>query len=868
MENLLFGVFTAMLSGDDAAGLVSRLAGVSESSISAADVSVAAQLLATSSTRTAFQEADTNSDGSISRDEFFRWINSSSQVSNVVLQSAGVPSGSDLRQFFNVIAWDTVSVDQLLSLVGNQRLLTLSQTRSLVDQLPTLPQGVMSSQDIDTRVASSILFSLCQQAEQAWAPVQDPERIHARTLIVSLAPFAGATPLNIKAEQLFAVYDADGTMHCTFEKLWKAFLCVLSVRLAVQPKLLEWFSGWIPSARDALDIAAWLAGLCMRDCRASEVGYLTFKDFQKLCYEHPLMDLLLGTRAATAPVSLAGGPAPDEAVPFSVDQIFHATSLASASAADVIRKLQAVAVSGTVSIGGVKTQSRCIRRGQFLLALQEFIKFDTNELEVQSEIMAASSTLSELFDIYLVRRSKNGDASDDIADANALSVGLSLICSVESPLERASLSFSLFDTDRSGDISFAEALTYITAVVALQSRATPAVRLKSSMVHQVAMATARELFQAADTDADGKLSRAEFFQFFLPNALESLTLQQLREITSIHLVDPALVVEIFAQHAGDAGYLSESGFLAGVEGLRFEAGVSALTQDEQEALRLVFQLFELPNDAGVADFVDIMAALLCIGGGTRTRKMDIITACFDPDDTGTLESDDVYAFFSALFTLLAGLHAPQLSQFGVVSDVESGKADLAELAELLTQEVIETCGTASGVDRQAFCSWYISNFSEVGNEVAENHADTFEWCSTEEAARLLRLQDTPVQKLLELFSAVANDDGSLTEDAFDAVFASLALEAEHDAVSEGHEANSVAFSPLDRHRAAALRHALFSAFEANADGTIEAPEIVAGLTILASGSRQHKIRAAFAALDVDDNGKRTYTIIYLCIPPY
>lgn len=121
------------------------------------------------------------------------------------------------------------------------------------------------------------------------------------------------------------------------------------------------------------------------------------------------------------------------------------------------------------------------------------------------------------------------------------------------------------------------------------------------------------------------------------------------------------------------------------------------------------------------------------------------------------------------------------------------------------------------------------------------------WCTREEASRLLFLAQTPVNALLRAFAMVADEEGRLSREAFDAVLDTLAEDAERSGASAD-------MSAADQRRAALLRDVLFSVFDTDGNGIVDAPELVAGLTVLAAGSREDKVRAAFLALDVDHDG--------------
>ena len=379
----------------------------------------------------------------------------------------------------------------------------------------------------------------------------------------------------------------------------------------------------------------------------------------------------------------------------------------------------------------------------------------------------------------------------------------------------------------------------------------------------------------------------------------STGLGALRRIAAVGGRAPTATLELFAKYAEPGGVLTLDGFLDAAEAARAESSLLPLRPEEEAYLASLFDVFE--EGDGRADFVDLMAALVSVGGGSRSAKIDAVLACYDPEALGAVSADNLLAYFSALFSLLAAVQPELLS--AVVADTSSledaDEESWTMLARAVAAAAMKACAAAgdTAVDRGAFREWYLTHFDVVGEASRLAHAPShtgppqpapiaapvsgsaaaaaaaaattaaaaaadsdddgvgdLSWCNRAEAARLLRLSSTPVSSLLQLFALVADEEGAVTRDAFDAVFARLTRDAELAAQEAGVDLNRADGSALDRKRARFLRATLFDAFDANGDGVVDARELLAGLTVLAEGSREDRVRAAFAALDVDDDG--------------
>jgi Ca2+-binding EF-hand superfamily protein len=127
----------------------------------------------------------------------------------------------------------------------------------------------------------------------------------------------------------------------------------------------------------------------------------------------------------------------------------------------------------------------------------------TSHLTTQEEGDNAHILIDTLYDAF----DANGDGSVDFSE---LAAGLSILCGGTSGM-KTSAAFALYDINGDGFISFPEFQAYLLSVFKVMYRVQPSTELSVGVpVEELAAVTARDAFEEADLNHDGRLSYGEF----------------------------------------------------------------------------------------------------------------------------------------------------------------------------------------------------------------------------------------------------------------------------------------------------------------------------------------------------------------------
>ena len=177
-------------------------------------------------------------------------------------------------------------------------------------------------------------------------------------------------------------------------------------------------------------------------------------------------------------------------------------------------------------------------------------------------------------------------------DFAALCAGLSTKASGSAD-ERAEAVFAIFDSDGSGTISLVDFAIFLASVYKTTDEPLPC------SADELAAATAQDLFNSLDKNADNVLTFEEFRQFYTPDV-------GLARLTPIELF------QVLANEAHNEGYVSREGF---ERVMREHGGPSADMG--------LFDLFDTNGD-GVIDFTELACGLSILTGGSPVEKESCI----------------------------------------------------------------------------------------------------------------------------------------------------------------------------------------------------------------------------------------------------
>ncbi|KAJ1453232.1 hypothetical protein M885DRAFT_524898 [Pelagophyceae sp. CCMP2097] len=262
------------------------------------------------------------------------------------------------------------------------------------------------------------------------------------------------------------------------------------------------------------------------------------------------------------------------------------------------------------------------------------------------------------------------------------------------------------------------------------------------------------------------------------------------------------------------GHVSASALLAALRPFLNRATAVAAT-------RALFDAFDVDGDGTIA-FAEVGAGLHVVCGASASRdKARAAFDLFDEDGDGHIDADEMARYLRAVFRV-------------AYASSETPPADLSpdELAVQTTLHVFETYDVNHDGELSfaEFERWYRATGPGGSGE------DVEQLIPLEAAMKALGgvLQGIDSQRLCVVIEQYADRFHCLCAVAFENAF--LAIFPQH---------------------ATALRPVLlraFSLFDADGDGTVDAAELAAGLSVLCGGGRDEKARAAFSVFDVNGDG--------------
>lgn len=210
---------------------------------------------------------------------------------------------------------------------------------------------------------------------------------------------------------------------------------------------------------------------------------------------------------------------------------------------------------------------------------------------------------------------------------------------------------SQYDIDGNGYIEPEEMVLFLNSVFKVLYETQPGVAQQIGVSpEELAVTTAQQCFAEADLDDDGRLSLSEFKKYFASNsgglqgvvgaaagvgaaaarvgesraAAPQISLDTVKEVTTLGRRSVDEVLEIFASAANEEGVLSRDAFYAA-----FSDIMGALDPQELELAQVIvprlYDIFDQNGD-GVVDFAELSAGLTVLCGGSREDK---VKAAFD-----------------------------------------------------------------------------------------------------------------------------------------------------------------------------------------------------------------------------------------------
>ena len=191
---------------------------------------------------------------------------------------------------------------------------------------------------------------------------------------------------------------------------------------------------------------------------------------------------------------------------------------------------------------------------------------DAKEMTVddEDEFRIFVSNLYNVFDT-----DRNG-----ILDTREILSGLSVLCTtLPNEENKIDSTFSLYDTNGDGTISYSEMITYLHAVFKIMCETSDAGEEDQDPLN-LARTTATSVFEEADVDRNGKITLNEFRAWasqsdssaskidnLRKTAVRRMSMNSLRSLTHLNAYPVRVAFTAFANHADEHGLITRSEFV-------------------------------------------------------------------------------------------------------------------------------------------------------------------------------------------------------------------------------------------------------------------------------------------------------------------
>ena len=425
-----------------------------------------------------------------------------------------------------------------------------------------------------------------------------------------------------------------------------------------------------------------------------------------------------------------------------------------------------------------------------------------------------------------------------VVDFTELASGLSVLCG-GSRDDKVKAAFALYDINGDGFISLHEMVTYLSSIFKLLFEVSPdACSSVSVSPEELAAATAEQAFSEADLNHDGKLSLQEFTAWYtqsnvpgsaqrmvVDSAPSMMPLQAARQLTKLESHSVSDVFHMLATAADEEGTLSRSAFANSLRPLMKQPESHVEAHLGEEAINRLFELFDADGNQRV-DFAELASGLSVLCGGPRDDKVESAFALFDINGDGFISLEEMQCYLVSVFKVLYHLQPEIESRVGVGPD---------ELGAVTAKQAFEDADLNHDgkISYDEFKRW-----SSVGEH------STRRWCLSGQASRSCESSPTCSSTTSWMCSTCSRRTPTETgccRETFYACFQQL-VTASGDPTHEKADMINV------------ILQRLFGVFDADGNGVVDFTELASGLSVLCSGSREDKVRAAFNLFDVNGDG--------------
>lgn len=812
------------------------------------ETGVSAEELGSVTAEQAFLEADVNRDGKLSYDEFLTWYNSPAQagISSAVAKNAIVDSSlrwmplNEIKQLTNLAQYEPEEVFEIFAAEADQNgLLSRSafneSFRKIIDgDSDAAADGLANGESAKSVLRTNASKEKIQRVVNDLFDLFDTDHsgsVDFGELASGLSVLCGGTKEQ-KVQAAFSLFDFNGDGYISLEEMTRYLTSVFRVLFQVSPDTQS--LGVSPE-----ELGQVTAQQAFAEADEDHDGRLTLEEFQKW-YQQP---------------GGIGEVAKNGEQLFSLAEARRLTNLEAFSPMQVFEALADCAdEQGYVSRAAF---DECFRK---MIAANDGLRAEHQ----YEHIDAILNRLFELFDV-----DKNG-----LVDFSELSSGLSVFCGGTSE-EKVRAAFALYDYNGDGYISQDEMARYLTSVFKVLKEASPALLFGSSKAEiadgdgehlprespeELGVRTAQQAFREADVDRDGRLSFDEFRAWYTKssaanierliqnNLPEWLSLREVRRLTNLGAFSADQVLDVFAKFASPTTRtIDRDAFRRAVD--QFKASATNASSDASDRLRLLvdrlFDLFDKDKN-GVVDFAELASGVSVLCGGSAHDKVRAAFNLYDVNHDGFVSLGEMRLYLTSVFKVLFDVHPDSATRMGVSAE---------ELATITAEQAFAEADLDKDgkLSFEEFSRWYMS--SSGGPSAASSVASSSsaastphlspsrvpDWVSLQVVKELTRLENHPPAEVFELFASHCSEDGTISRDAFEVCFEQLMDEEFKNDATRLARVRLV----LDR---------LFDIFDSDGNGVVDFCELTSGLSVLCGGSREDKVRSAFALYDLNQDG--------------
>jgi len=273
------------------------------------------------------------------------------------------------------------------------------------------------------------------------------------------------------------------------------------------------------------------------------------------------------------------------------------------------------------------------------------------------------------------------------------------------------------DFNNDGVISLDEMTEYLTNVFKVVYESEPhAAKASGVSPEELAVATAKTVFDEADLDRNSMLSKEEFMAWFsqressvaestVKGAPHIMSLAEVRRVSHLDSYPSDQVFEALLAETDDFGRLTLEAFVTAFTTIFSWSGTELSAHPRAvKMLRVLFSIFDEDKN-GFVDYQELLSAVSVLCKGSRLDKVRSAFSLIDENGDGFISFDEMLKYLKGIFTLLYKTVSGTEQRVGVSSQ---------GLAEATTEQCFLDCDLNKDgkLNYDEFSRWF-SNFPDA-----------------------------------------------------------------------------------------------------------------------------------------------------------